>query len=73
MGTAGLWGTVKVAAGSKRRWKTVQLPEEMLQQVDKIIGYPEFGYTSRAEFIKEAVRLRVEALEAQVRERERKR
>jgi len=59
----------KMAAGSRHRWKTVQLPEELLQRADKIIEHPEFGYTSRAEFIKEAVRLRVEALESNLRER----
>lgn len=57
----------------RRGWKTIQLPEELLDRVDGLVERPELGYTSRAEFIKEAVRLRVEALEAQVRERERKR
>jgi len=57
----------------KRGWKTIQLPEELLDRVDSLVERPELGYTSRAEFIKEAVRLRVEALEAQVREKERSR
>jgi len=57
----------------KRGWKTIQLPEELLDRVDNLVERPELGYTSRAEFIKEAVRLRVETLEAQVREKERSR
>jgi metal-responsive CopG/Arc/MetJ family transcriptional regulator len=60
---------MKVAENSKRRWKTIQLPEELLQRVDVVVAAPELGYTSRAEFIKEAVRLRVEAMEKILRER----
>jgi metal-responsive CopG/Arc/MetJ family transcriptional regulator len=55
---------------SRRGWKTVQLPEELLSRVDGLVKRPELGYTSRSEFIKEAVRLRAEALEGQVREKE---
>ena len=40
-----------------------------LQRVDDVVAAPELGYTSRAEFIKEAVRLRVEAMENLLRER----
>lgn len=54
---------------AKRAWKTVQLPEKLLQWVDDIVAHVELGYTSRAEFIKEAVRLRVEAMEKILRER----
>ena len=57
----------------RRGWKTIQLPEELLNRVDDIVERPELGYTSRSEFINEAVRLRVEALETQLREKERKR
>jgi metal-responsive CopG/Arc/MetJ family transcriptional regulator len=56
----------------KRGWKTIQLPEELLNRVDELVKRLELGYTSRSELIKEAVRLRVEALEAQIREKERK-
>ena len=48
---------------SKRDWKTVQLPEELLSQVDEIVNIPSLGYTSRSEFIKEAVRLRIVEVE----------
>jgi metal-responsive CopG/Arc/MetJ family transcriptional regulator len=43
-----------------RKWKTVQLPEDLLQNVDRIIATPGLGYTSRSEFIKEAVRMRIQ-------------
>ncbi len=52
-----------MVGSSKRRWKTIQLLEDLLLRVDKVVEHSEFGYTSRAEFIKEAVRLRVEAVE----------
>ena len=48
---------------SRRRWKTIQLPEGLLGRVDDLVEAPELGYTSRAELVKEAVRLRVEELE----------
>ena len=63
--------SMKVAE-NKRRWKTVQLPEGLLQRVDDVVAAAELGYTSRAEFIKEAVRLRVEAMENLLRERARR-
>jgi len=52
---------------SSRRWKTVQLPEELLNRVDKLVNVKELGYTSRSEFIKEAVRLRLEEVEKHIR------
>ena len=58
-----------MSENSKRRWKTIQLPEALLQRVDEVVAAPELGYTSRAEFIKEATRLRVEAMENLLRER----
>jgi len=41
----------------------VQLPEDLLDRVDKIVGQESLGYSSRAEFVKEAVRLRLGELE----------
>ena len=64
--------SMKVSENSKRRWKTIQLPEELLQRVDDVVAAHELGYTSRAEFIKESVRLRVEAMENLLRERARR-
>ena len=42
------------------KWKTVQLPEDLIKSVDDLISTEGFGYTSRSEFIKESVRLRIE-------------
>ncbi len=50
----------------KKGWKTIQLPQELLQRVDEIVEKSEIGYISRSEFIKEAVRLRVETIETQM-------
>jgi len=47
----------------KRPWKTVQLPEDLIKEVDKIAATPGLGYTSRSEFIKEAIRLRIQEIE----------
>jgi len=64
-------GEIPLTNRRKRGWKTIQLPEELLNRVDKLVERPELGYTSRSELVKEAVRLRVEALETQVKEKER--
>lgn len=44
-------------------WKTVQLPEDLLNKVDGIVKIRELGYASRGEFVREAVRLRVEQID----------
>jgi len=41
-------------------WKTIQLLEDLLSVVDEMVSHRELGYTSRSEFVKEAVRLRIE-------------
>ncbi len=53
----------------KRGWKTVQLPEDLLNMADEIIKHAELGYTSRSEFVKEAVRLRIEEIQRNLHER----
>jgi len=45
-----------------RKWKTIQLPEDLIQIVDEIISTKGLGYTSRSEFIKESVRLRIQEI-----------
>lgn len=50
------------------KWKTVQLPEDLLDRVDKVVKHEGLGYSSRAEFIKEAVRLRLEEVEKKLKE-----
>ena len=42
------------------KWKTVMLPEGLIKEVDKVISTEGLGYTSRSEFIKESVRLRIQ-------------
>ena len=49
----------------KKKWMTVQLPEDLLKQVDEIASTPGYGYSSRSEFIKECVRLRLAESERQ--------
>lgn len=44
------------------KWKTVQLPEDLIKSVDEMISTEGLGYTSRSEFIKESVRLRIQNL-----------
>jgi metal-responsive CopG/Arc/MetJ family transcriptional regulator len=46
----------------------VQLPEDLLNRVDETVKHESLGYSSRAEFIKEAVRLRLEQLEKKLKD-----
>jgi len=39
------------------------VPEALLNKVDEIVEIEELGYVSRGEFVREAVRLRVEQIE----------
>jgi len=54
---------MRTASKIKRKWRTIQLPEDLLEQVDKMVSTPGLGYTSRTEYIKEAVRLRIQDIE----------
>lgn len=53
---------MRTALGKPRKWKTVQLPEDLLNRVDEVISTPGLGYTSRSEFIKESVRMRIQGI-----------
>jgi len=44
------------------KWKTVMLPEDLIKSVDQVISTRGLGYTSRSEFIKESVRLRIQEI-----------
>ncbi len=44
-------------------WQTVALPKELLEIIDNIIREGTLGYTSKSEFIKEAIRERLLLLE----------
>jgi metal-responsive CopG/Arc/MetJ family transcriptional regulator len=47
----------------RRNYTAVSLPKELMNQVDDFIKkHPEFGFKSRSEFLKEAIRLRLELL-----------
>jgi metal-responsive CopG/Arc/MetJ family transcriptional regulator len=46
------------------RYVSVSIPEELIKEIDKILEKSKFGYESRPEFIKEAVRRRLEELKA---------
>ncbi|NIP33309.1 MAG: hypothetical protein GWN18_00130 [Thermoplasmata archaeon] len=54
--------------GIEERYRTVNLPIGLIDEVDRLIDvFEEHGYTSRADFIKQAIRekiLELEALEA---------
>ena len=43
---------------------SVSIPESLIQEIDKILAKEKLGYESRPEFIKEAVRKRLEELRA---------
>jgi len=47
------------------KWKTVMLPEGLIKNVDEVISTQGLGYTSRSEFIKESVRLRIQKIKKQ--------
>ena len=40
----------------RKEYSTIQLPKTLIQEVDRIISLNILGYTSRMEFIKDAVR-----------------
>ena len=54
---------VRYLAKASLKWKTVQVPEALLNKVDEIVEVDELGYASRGEFVREAVRLRLEQIE----------
>ena len=39
-----------------KKWKTVQIPLELVDQVDEVIKSGRYGYASRAELIRDAIR-----------------
>ena len=70
------YGCISLKDTSKMKektfWKTVQVPEGLLDKVDELVGMPELGYSSRSEFIKEAIRLRIFEVEELLRKRKSK-
>ncbi len=45
-------------------YTTVRLPKELIQEIDDIIKRGFRGYKSRSEFIKEAIRRRLDEMQA---------
>lgn len=43
-------------------WETVKLPKELIEKIAKI--YKDFGYASVPEFIRDAIRRRLEELDS---------
>lgn len=39
-----------------RRYTNIPLPDELANQIDKVIKMAELGYKTKSEFVKEAVR-----------------
>ena len=45
------------------RYRSVRLPEELIQQIEEVIKSGKYGYISIAEFIKTAVRKELKEIE----------
>jgi metal-responsive CopG/Arc/MetJ family transcriptional regulator len=43
-------------------WRTVALPEELINKIDRIVSEKKHGYRSRNELVTDAVRRRLEDL-----------
>lgn len=48
-----------------KKYITVSLPKSLIEKVDEIIEIKKLGYTSRPEFIKDAIRRHLERLGAE--------
>lgn len=42
--------------GMRKRYTNIPLPDELARQIERVIETAEFGYKTKTEFIKEAVR-----------------
>ena len=45
-----------------RRYTNIPLPDELAKQIESVINLAEFGYKTKSEFVKEAVREKLIAL-----------
>jgi metal-responsive CopG/Arc/MetJ family transcriptional regulator len=52
----------RASRGPKKAYLTVSIPRELIEEIDRAIGTGKYGYDSRAEFIKDAIRRRLEEL-----------
>jgi len=47
----------------EKRYRTISIPEEMFKQIEKVVKEkPELGYSSVADFVKNAIREKLKAL-----------
>ncbi len=44
------------------KYRSVRLPEELIEKIELLIKEGKYGYKSKAEFIKEAIREKLERL-----------
>ena len=47
---------------ARKGYTTIALPDEMVKEIDEIVKQKKRGYTSRAELIKEAVRILIDKI-----------
>ena len=47
---------------ARKGYTTIALPNEMIKEIDEIVAQKKRGYTSRAELIKEAVRVLIDKI-----------
>jgi metal-responsive CopG/Arc/MetJ family transcriptional regulator len=55
---------LRTAIPGRGKFVSVSIPEELIKEIDKLLEKSRLGYESRPEFIKEAVRRRLEELKA---------
>ena len=48
---------------SNKKYTTIQIPTELAHVIDELIGKHKFSYRSRAEFVVEAIRKRIEDIQ----------
>lgn len=42
--------------GMRKKYTNIPLPDELAEQIERVINTADFGYKTKSEFIKEAVR-----------------
>ena len=53
---------LNLLAEKQNRFVSVSIPAEIIEQIDRVIESKKLGYDSRPEFIKDAVRRRLEEM-----------
>jgi metal-responsive CopG/Arc/MetJ family transcriptional regulator len=60
---------MRTVQSGRGRFISVSIPESLILEIDKLIATEKLGYESRPEFIKEAVRKRLEEVRALARKK----